>query len=96
MMVGAGFLGFMAFVLPIPALASLVAASAMQKFAGAVLRNVWPPCQVRLGLQLSGHASKLLQRGFQVLDDLSGDHVRRRQAVDVFQAIILQPKDIEV
>jgi hypothetical protein len=35
----------------------------------------------------------VLQRGFEVVDDLLRLHVGFRQAVDVFEAVVLQPKN---
>ena len=52
---------------------------------------------IRLGIAERGrHRPEPLQSIFEALDDLSGDHVRRRQEIGIVQSVILQPEDIQV
>jgi len=46
--------------------------------------------------QRHGHAAELLQRQFQVLDDLGGDLVERREAARIDVAVVLEPEEVEV
>ena len=46
--------------------------------------------------QFRRHLAEPFQRRLKVLDHLYGDFIRRRQAVRVDVAIVLQPEDIEV
>ena len=39
---------------------------------------------------------KLVQCGLEILDDLRGYLVRRRQVVGIFEAFIAQPEDVEI
>ncbi len=39
---------------------------------------------------------KLLQSGLQVFRDVTGEDLRRRQVLRVFQAFILEPEDVQV
>ena len=46
-------------------------------------------------LQPRRHIPKRGQRGFQVIDDLLLQHVRRRQIVEIVQTLVLQPEQIQ-
>ena len=48
------------------------------------------------GLQAQRDLLKAIERRFQVLDDLGGDLVGRRQQIGVVQRVILEPEDVEV
>jgi hypothetical protein len=47
-------------------------------------------------LEIIRNLRKLFQRSFQVLGDLGGDDVRFGQVGGIFQAVVFQPKDVEV
>ena len=46
-------------------------------------------------LQITGNQCKLIQRGLKVFHDLGRDHVRIGQVRGVFQAVVLQPEDVQ-
>ena len=50
----------------------------------------------RVTAQIRGDFRELGERGFEILDDLRGDHVWRREVGGVFEGFVLEPKDIEV
>ena len=45
--------------------------------------------------QCGRHRRELLQRGLEILHDLGGDHLRRRQIFRVLQRLVPQPEDVE-
>lgn len=45
--------------------------------------------------QIPRDQCKLIQRGLQILYDLGGDDVGRRQIGGIFQAFIAQPEDVQ-
>lgn len=47
-------------------------------------------------LQVAGNLPKLLQRRFQVISDVFGQFVGFRQVLRVFQALILDPEDVQI
>ena len=47
-------------------------------------------------LQVLRDGGELLQRRFQVVRDLLGNQLRRRQIGGLFEGVILQPEDVEV
>src|SRR5690348_945435 len=54
------------------------------------------PLDSRAGFQLRSNGLKLLQRGFQVIGDFVGQHIGFGEVGAVFQALVLQPEDVEV
>jgi hypothetical protein len=49
----------------------------------------------QLSRQPGRHIAEGLQRGLQVFDDLLLQHVRGWQVVQIFQAVVLQPEDVQ-
>lgn len=46
--------------------------------------------------QLGADFLKLLQRRFKVVDNLGGEHIRRRQIFDIFETVILEPEYVQI
>ena len=44
---------------------------------------------------LAEHLAKAIKPSFQILDDLLGELVRFRQVIQIDQALVLEPEDIE-
>ncbi len=51
--------------------------------------------RARLSRQTCRHIPECVQCGFQMLDDLLLQDIRRRQIIQVLQAVVLQPEDIQ-
>jgi len=51
---------------------------------------------LRSASEAQGDLTETIERGFEVLDDLGGDLIGRRQQVGVVERVVLEPEDVEV
>lgn len=63
---------------------------------GLYCENAFVILRVFLCSQLFFHAHHLLQGRLKVLDDLGADDVGRRKVIEVAEAVVLEPEDVQV